>query len=367
MITDVRITCVTLLDEQTRRPPTRLPKPVGLLIVGTVLFALLAAAILGGKVLYDSTFGTPDYPGQGSGAVVVQVHSGDSASAIGVALVAKGVVRSEKAFTKAATSDSRSGELQPGFYSLRLKMSGANALALMLDAKSRVRGRVTLPEGISLATVVERLVKYTELSREDVLAALGNPNVLGLPAYAGNKPEGFLFPATYDVEPGSAAVDALTQMTGKFDDEAAALDLEGGARKLGLTPYDVIKIASIVEAETSLDADRAKVARVVLNRLAKGMPLQLDSTVNYIRKQKKARLSLADIGVESPYNTYKIKGLPPTPIDSPGEKALQAALAPAAGDWVYFITIDKGGHSLFTSSYQEFLAAKAKAQRDGVY
>ena len=96
-------------------------------------------------------------------------------------------------------------------------------------------------------------------------------------------------------------------------------------------------------------------------------PLQLDSTVNYIRTEKKARLSLDDIAVESPYNTYKNKGLPPTPIDSPGQKALEATLAPATGDYVYFITIDKAGHSLFTASYEEFLRAKAKAQREGVY
>ena len=367
MIAKVRIIDVTLLDAQTRRPPKRLPKPVGLLIIGTVVLAVLAALVVGGKALYGSAFATPDYSGQGSGTAVVRVHSGDSASAIGATLVAKGVVKSQKAFARAAEADPRSGKLQPGYYSLRRQMSGVDALALMLDVKSRVRGRVTLPEGISLALVVDRLVTYTQLGRQDVLAALANPTVLGLPAYAGNKPEGFLFPATYDVEPGSAAVDALTQMTGKFDDEAAALDLEGGAHKLGLTPYDIVKIASLIEAETSLDADRAKVARVVLNRLAKGMPLQLDSTVNYLREQKKARLSLVDINVESPFNTYRNKGLPPTPIDSPGEKALQAALTPATGDWLYFITIDKAGHSLFTSSYEEFLAAKAKAQRDGVY
>jgi UPF0755 protein len=97
------------------------------------------------------------------------------------------------------------------------------------------------------------------------------------------------------------------------------------------------------------------------------MPLQLDSTVNYIREEKKARLTLDDIAVESPYNTYRNKGLPPTPINSPGRKALEAALAPAQGDWIYFITIDKQGGSLFTNSYDEFLKAKAKAQREGVY
>ena len=358
---------MTLLDDKTHKPPTRLPKPVGLAVVATVLLALVAGVVLGGKAAYDAAFGAPDYSGSGSGQVVVHVSPGDTARDIGAILVAQGVVRSEKAFTRAAKADKRSTSVQPGYYALRLKMKASLALALLLDPASRVRGRVTLPEGIPLATVVDRLVKYTQLTRADVVQALQNPNVLGLPSYAGNKPEGFLFPATYDVDPGTAAVDALTMMTQKFAEVAAALDLENGARKLGLTPYDVVKIASLVEAETPLDADRAKVARVILNRLAKGMPLQLDSTVNYLRTEKKARLSLSDIGVESPYNTYLHKGLPPTPIDSPGEKALAAVLAPADGDWVYFITIDKAGHSLFTSSYQQFLAAKAKAQRDGVY
>jgi UPF0755 protein len=332
-----------------------------------VVLVLLAGFAYGGFVLVRSVFGTPDYSGTGTGAVLVQVHPGDSARAVGATLVADGVVKSVRAFTRAADADNRSRSLQPGYYQLRQRMSGKAALALLLDPTSRVRGRVTLPEGIPLSKVVERLVTYTELTRPDVLAALQNPAVLGLPAWAGQHPEGFLFPATYDVEPGTAAVDALQMMTEKFAEVSAGLDLEARARALGLTPYQVVTIASLVEAETPLDADRPKVVRVILNRLAKGMPLQLDSTVNYLLTQKKARLSLQDLAVASPYNTYQHTGLPPTPIDSPGEKALEAALSPAQGNWLYFITIDKAGHSLFTSSYKEFLAAKAKAQRDGVY
>ena len=350
-----------------RRPPKRLPKPVGLLIVFGTVVALVVVLVLGGRAIYNSAFGAPDYSGSGTGTVVVQIHSGDSARAIGGTLVDQGVVKSVKAFTKAAKADPRSTKLQPGFYQLRLRMSAANALKLLLDPSSRRRGRVTIPEGLPESKVVDRLTSFTDLKRADIVAALGNPGVLGLPAYAKGKAEGFLFPATYDVEPGSAAVDALTMLTSKFADVALEIDLENRAKALGLTPYQVVIIASIVEAETPLDEDRPKVARAVLNRLAKGMPLQLDSTVNYIRAEKKARLSLDDIAVESPYNTYTNKGLPPTPIDSPGQKALEAALSPATGDYVYFITIDKQGHSLFTASYQEFLAAKAKAQRDGVY
>lgn len=356
---------MTLLDD--RPAPKRLPKPVGLTIVAIVLIALLAAIVLGGRTIYNRTFGAPDYSGSGTGTVVVQVASGDTARDIGDTLVAKGVVKSVKAFTKAAKNDTRSAKIQPGFYGLRQKMSASNALTLLLDVKSRVRGRVTLPEGLPLTSVVDRLVKFTDLKRNDILAALNNPAVLGLPSYAGNKPEGFIFPATYDVEPGSGAVAALQLMTDKFGEVAAGIDLEGGATKLGLTSYQVVIIASIVEAETPLDEDRAKVARVVLNRLKVGMALGLDSTINYIRAERKGRLSLEDISVDSPYNTYKNKGLPPTPIDSPGMKALAAALAPADGNWTYFITIDKQGHSLFTNSYKEFLAAKDKAKREGVY
>jgi UPF0755 protein len=210
-------------------------------------------------------------------------------------------------------------------------------------------------------------VRFTELKRTDVVEALQYPAVLGLPSYAQNQPEGFLFPATYDVEPGTGAVEALQMMTEKFAEEASVVDLEGRAKALGLSPYQALVVASLVEAESPRAEDRPKVARVVLNRLAKGMPLQFDSTINYVREERKARLSLADIGVDSPYNTYRNRGLPPTPINSPGRQSLEAALSPAAGDWIYFVAIDKQGRSFFTSSYQEFLAAKAKAKRDGVF
>ena len=348
-------------------PPRRLPRPVGLLVVAVVLLAVMAGVVLGGQRLYRNAFGTKDYPGAGAGSVVVQVKAGDTARDIGATLVEDGVVRSAGAFTRAARSDRRSRSLQPGFFRLHRKMSGAMALQLLLEPTARLRGRVTIPEGTPLAATVDRLSKGTEVSRADLLSALGNPAVLGLPSYAKDKPEGFLFPATYDVEPGTGAVDVLKMLTQRFGEEAASIDLEAGAKALGMTPYDVVTVASLVEAETPLDADRAKVARVVYNRLAQGMKLQLDSTVNYLRAQKAARLSLTDIGVVSAYNTYLHAGLPPTPISSPGGAALQAALHPATGDYVFFITIDKAGHSLFTKSYAEFLRAKAKAQRDGVY
>ena len=356
-------------ENRVRRSPRRLPKPVGLIVVTLVMLGILGGALLGGRAMLASftSAAAADYDGAGSGQAVVQIRQGDSAGDIGATLVSKHVVQSVGAFRHAADAEPRSRGLQPGFYTLRQRMSASAALALLLDPTARQRGRVTIPEGSSLASTLARIVKDTDVPMAALVTAVGNPAALGLPSYAKGKPEGFLFPATYDVQPGTGAAAVLTMMTGRFGVEAAALDLEAGAQQLGRSAYDIVTVASLAEAETPVDADRAKVARVVYNRLAKGMPLQFDSTINYLRAEKKARLSDADIAVASPYNTYAHKGLPPGPINSPGRKALEAALHPAPGDYIYFITIDKQGHSLFTASYPAFLAAKAKAQRDGVY
>ncbi|MCU1599828.1 MAG: putative periplasmic solute-binding protein [Frankiales bacterium] len=348
-------------------PNKRLPKPVGLAVVAIVVLALVAGLGLGAKKAYDAVLGAPDYSGLGSGSVVVQVHSGDSSKTVGQSLLDVDVVKSVKAFTKAAKANSSYRRLQPGYYQLNQRMAAKNAVDWLLDGKHRKRGRVTIPEGTPLTGVIDRLVKGTELKKADIEAALANPAVLGLPSYAGGKAEGFLFPATYDIDPGSQAVDALQQMTQKFSEIAGGLDLTGTATKVHITPYEAVIVASLIEKETAQPAERAKVARVVYNRLKQGMRLQFDSPLQYVLPQRKGRLSLDDLKLDSPYNTYKVKGLPPTPIDSPGEAALDAALHPATGNWLYFVTIDKQGHSLFTNDYQAFLTAKAKAQREGVY
>ena len=128
----------------------------------------------------------------------------------------------------------------------------------------------------------------------------------------------------------------------------------------------MLTIASIIEKEAGTKADYPKVARVIYNRLAKGMKLQLDSTVNYVLPERKGHLSQADLQVASPYNTYLHVGLPPTPIDSPGAESLKAALAPADGNWTFFVTVDKQGDADFTNDYKQFLTWKAQAKAAGV-
>ena len=354
------------LAEQPAAPPSvrRRRAPRWLLAVAAVI--VVVGLAVGGTTAVR-LLSTPDYPGPGTGRVVVQIRPGQSAGEIGATLLGKDVVKSSKAFRKAAAADARARGLQPGYYALRARMSGQAALGLLLDPGSRLRGRVVLPEGTTLTRALTLIAKGTEIPLPELTAAAAAPANLGLPAYARNRLEGFLFPASYDVEPGTSATALLSTMVLRFSDAAVEADLEAGAARIGRTPYDVLTVASLIEKETAFADDRAKVARVVYNRLAAGMPLQFDSTVNYDKAVPTARLSNADLLVESPYNTYLHKGLPPTPIDAPGLLAVEAALNPAEGDYVFFVTISKDGRSLFTKSYSEFLAAKAKSQREGVY
>jgi len=354
-------------SERERR---HLPKAVGVSAVLLILLALVGVAFVGGRTVlssFSSSSASPDYTGDGVDSVLVQVEEGESASQIATTLQSKDVVKSTAAFREAAAADERSRSVQPGFYRLRTQMSAASALTLLLDPSSRAESRVTLPEGVTLADALQRIADGTEVPLKDLKKAVADPEALGLPDYADGQVEGFLFPATYDIEPGTNAVQTLKMMVQRFDESAAALDLEGRAEELGRTPYEVLTTASLIEKETAFAGDRAKVARVVYNRLEADMPLQFDSTVNYIRTEKKARLSLDDIKVESDYNTYQNQGLPPTPIDSPGEAAIEAALEPADGNYIYFVTIAKDGRSLFTNSYDDFINAKNKAKAEGVY
>lgn len=359
-----------LLDE---RPPASSRKhgkgtaALKLVVALLVVVGLLAGAAFAAKAVLQRDPAAPDYSGSGTGEVVVQVKPGENLTAVGATLLGKGVVKSREAFRKATLDEPDATKLQPGFYTLRSQMSAASALALLLDPSSRLRGRVTLPEGVPLSQALATISREAKLPLAQLQAVVQEPSQLGLPDYAKGRVEGFLYPATYDVDPDTTALGLLKTMVQRFDQAAAGLDLVNASARIGRTPYEVLTVASLIEKETAFPADRPKVARVAYNRLADGMRLQFDSTVNYVRTEKKPRLSIGDILVESDYNTYLHAGLPPTPIGSPGDDAIKAALNPASGDYVYFITVSKSGQSLFTADYDAFLRAKKKAQAEGVY
>ena len=333
----------------------------------------LAVLVGGGYVAYsygqaalrDRQSGPEDYPGSGTGHVVVEVKDGDAAADIGNTLVDKGVVKSVGAFTDAARRDSKSVGIQVGFYEMKKQMSAKAALAVLVDPENRSRSVVTIPEGFTLHQIIATLAKKTKFSAKQYTKVLHHPSGVGLPSYAKGNAEGYLFPATYELPPNSTPKSILTMMVQRWDQAAQEADLEGAARQLGYTPQQLMVVASLVEAESNRDEDRGKVARVIYNRLETGKTdklLQIDATVNYgIGRNLGVGLTTEDLAVDSPYNTYQNPGLPPTPIEAPGDAAIKAAAHPTEGSWIYYVTVNlRTGETKFTESYDTFLKYKAE-------
>jgi len=358
-------------DEETRPPRRRRRRRQerrgG---VAVVLAFLLVLAILGGGAALVPGLGervtdafrtstAPDYPGPGEGQVVIEVVAGQSVSQVGETLKANDVIKSTQAFFEVANANPDSASLQPGFYAMARKMSASDALETLLDPSARVQARVTLPEGLRLDETLQRLAAGAELAPKAFTNAFRKAEGLGLPDYAQGNPEGFLYPATYEVPPGATAESVLEQLFAAY---AVAAE-EAGVERTPRDPEDIVIIASLVEAEARLPEDFGKVARVVYNRLEQGMALQFDSTVNYALKADKEIVTYEDLGKDSPYNTYQNTGLPPAPINSPGKAAMLAAVNPTEGDWLYFVTTDpEAGTTKFTSDYDEFLRFKDELQ-----
>lgn len=344
-------------------PPSR-HRSRSRIVVGVILVVAVVAAGWLGLNAVKGIFAVDDYPGPGSGSVSVQVVRGDSLTAIAGRLAEADVVASPDAFLFAAQADERAVTIGPGAYEMQLQMSGAGALERMLDPAARAQGRLVLPEGLTLAQSVAEIRDETGIAKRDLEAVLADPASLDLPEWAKDRPEGFLFPATYDLAGDEDAPVILNRLFRRFDQMSSDLDLVARADALGRSPYEVLIVASLVQAE-GVTNDFAKVARVIYNRLEAGMPLQLDSTVSYALGITDIQLDDEQLATESPYNTYANSGLTPTPINSPGEAAIEAALSPAKGKWLYFVTVDPAtGETRFTKDYATFLELKAQFQRN---
>lgn len=324
-----------------------------LLIVAAVCVAgYLGATKLVG--LAGDFFGGPeDYPGPGTGSVVIEVRQGDTVAAMGRELKAKDVIASVDAFLDAAAGAPEMNQVQPGFYQLRKQMQATQAVQALVDPASRVDASIGVPEGARVDQVVGQIAKKTEFTKKEINAALKDPE-LGLPAAAEGNPEGYLYPATYMVGPDATPLSLLQEMVSKAVALETDLNLEARAKALGISSHDAIVVASIVQAEAGT-ADYDKVARVIYNRLDEGMALQMDSTIHYVSgKDGSVWTSAESREIDSPYNTYKYPGLPPSPIGNPGEEALEAALNPADGAWLYFTLVDaESGETKFAESYSE--------------
>jgi len=342
--------------------------------LASCLVIIVVLIIVGGVAIYavaqgvdrvkDMFAGPEDYSGEGTGSVLFEVQEGDTTTAIGRKLEAEGVVASIEAFTDQAAEDATAARgIQVGFYELRKEMPAEAAFDVLVDPDNLVQASVTIPEGLRVEDTLKRIAKDTEISLASLKKASEDGEAIGLPAYAKNNPEGYLFPATYAIPPNADATSVLSSMVDRWRQAAEDADLEGAAKELGYTPAELMTVASLVEAEANRDEDRGKVARVIYNRLetdATNGLLQIDATVNYaLGRDLGLGLTQEDLQVDSPYNTRKNPGLPPGPIESPGDAAIEAATTPTDGDWVYYVTVDLDtGETKFTEDYQEFLKYK---------
>ncbi|KUL35168.1 aminodeoxychorismate lyase [Streptomyces sp. NRRL F-4489] len=338
-----------------------------------LVMALAFAGVAGtvGYFGYDffvRHFGSsPDYDGEGSGEVQVEIPDGMLISQMGAVLARDGVIKSAGAFTEAAADNQKAQSLQPGTYTLRKHMSAAAAIELMLDPKSR--NGLTIREGLRAAAVyqlIDKKLKLTPGTTKEI--ARSQAKNLGLPSWADDNPkikdplEGFLYPSTYSVGANAKPADVLKQMVARANQEYQKYDLAENARKFNLSsPLQLVTVASLTQAEGMTHDDFRKMAAVVYNRLAPtntdtNQKLEFDSTFNYLKNQSKINISTDEIRhYDDPYNTYFYRGLPPGPIGNPGADALKAAINPDNSQkWLYFISVD-GKKTDFTTNLTDHM------------
>ncbi|WP_436739850.1 endolytic transglycosylase MltG [Streptomyces sp. BBFR102] len=226
----------------------------------------------------------------------------------------------------------------------------------------RSLGSLTVPEG-RRATQVYALVDRALGLDAGTTRKAAKDTRLDLPAAADGNPEGYLFPATYPLDESTTPAALLALMADTAEDRFRQAGLAAGARRLGLSGYQAVTLASIVQAEADTPDDMGKVARVIHNRLDRDRALEMDSTLNYALGRSTLDTTHEDTRTDSPYNTYARRGLPPTPIGNPGEQALRAALDPPAGDWLYFVTV-RPGDTRFSDDYAEHRAHVEEFNRE---
>jgi len=334
-----------------------------LVIAGLVIAGGVAAFTFGRAKLDALVAPPPDFEGSGTTEVLFEVEQGDTVSEIGRNLKAEGVVKSVDAFSEAAADSAEAQDIQVGYYELKKELPAADALEILVDPANLVQASVTIPEGLRVADILPRVAKATGIPVKRLRAAAKDAEAIGLPSYAEGNAEGYLFPATYAFSPKADATGVLKAMVDRWKQAAEEADLEGAAAKLGYTPGELMIVASLVESEANREQDRGKVARVIYNRLetdATNGLLQIDATVNYaLGRDLGLGLTTEDLQVDSPYNTRKYPGLPPTPIEAPGDEAIEAAADPTPGDWIYYVTVDLDtGETRFTEDYDQFLTWK---------
>ncbi len=318
-------------------------------------------------VIVAAVFIIRGLPGQSKPrAVEVEIPRGLNAQQIGELLKGKKVVSSAVGFKLYAELNGVSNKLQPGKYVLRENMEYKDLIALLARGPEREKGtEVTIPEGFTIREVAERVGADTGMDPMELAILAGTKAKEFRYDFLQSNPtgslEGYLFPKTYVIPESADQRWVIDRMLSQFQKETAGLDW-ASANKRGLTVHEIVTIASLIEREARLPSERPLISAVIANRLRIGKRLEIDATVQYGLPEWKDHLTLDDLKVDTPYNTYLRAGLPPGPIANPGLPAIRAALRPAKVKYLYYVLTESSGKHTFTNTYSEFLRAKANSK-----
>ncbi|UXA20188.1 endolytic transglycosylase MltG [Mycobacterium sp. SMC-4] len=386
-------------QERIREQRYRRRRKVAAVVAVGMLVVVVVGAVFLGSQMWHSLFGTSgsDFAGEGVSDVVIQVHQGDSTTAIGNTLQEHNVVRTTKGFVDAAEGNDAISAIQPGFYKVRTEIPAADAVQRLADPANRV-GRLVIPEGrqlddvedvktravtdgilslISQASCVELDGERSCVSAEALrdAASSAQPDALGVPRWATTaiaalgpdhrRLEGLIAPGTWNIDPSADPREILSTLVAGSATQYESHGILEAAAVVNLSPYEILTVASLVQREATQE-DFSKVSRVIYNRLAEQRTLEFDSTVNYPLERIEVATTDGDRAQMTPWNTYVRPGLPLTPICSPSLPALDAAEHPEPGDWLFFVTIDMQGTTLFTREYEQHLANIQLAIGNGV-
>lgn len=322
-------------------------KPLYFRVAGGVIVLLLALLLL----LPESSTSTGEEQ-----PTYVQIRQGMTAGEIGSLLQEKGVITSQYRFWFLAKLNGVDSHFKTGNYAFQSHMETRDVLQQLVHGASVVM-RFTIPEGYNVNEIARTLAEKGIVNQKDFLREAKNfapyDYMTGNP-HETYRAEGFLFPDTYEVRGDIETADVLHLMADEFNQKLTS-ELRARADEMGLSVYELITLASLVEKEARFEDDRPVIAQVFLKRLRIGMPLQSDTTIQYLLDAPKEDVSISDTKIDSPYNTYQHMGLPPGPIANPGIASIQAVLWPADTDYLYFVA-DREGHNHYSQSYEEHLA-----------
>ena len=325
-----------------------------------IVMVFIAVIVIAGCFFSGMVLGDSKGVHLSDNSVRIEIAEGEGMDTAAEKLASSGVIKYPSVFKVQAKIGGYAQSLQPGAATINDGMSYKEILDL-LSTPNRETAKVVIPEGYEIRQIADKLVEAGLVTREDFYAALNpedyNYRFLENIPQRENRLEGYLFPATYEIPAGMTAHDIVDLMLSAFNNQFKDEYYERAAF-FGMTVDQVITMASIVERETDSDSERAKVAGVFYNRRNSGMKFQSCATVQYILGERKPVLTIADTQIDSPYNTYLYPDFPIGPICNPGLNCIEAALYPEATDAYYFV-LGKNGQHVFSTTYEDHLAAMA--------